>query len=146
MGCSRTPPRARDFATSISVTTRESFTGRVFGMQQTSEAAGRRRPQAACEVFFPLEAGLAQVGVQIDEAREQPGPRPVEDPDSGGVRSEVLGGVAPDARDAAALDDHVDLGVERSGGVDGANVAEDDCIGHGSVGPALRRAEDGSRT
>ena len=49
IGCRRTPPVARAFATSPSVTTRESFTGDVLGMQHTSTkppAAAARRPLA----------------------------------------------------------------------------------------------------
>jgi hypothetical protein len=71
------------------------------------------------------------VRVQVDEPGEQPLAARVDDahplaPD------ELLGRVAPGARDRAALDDHVDHGVERAGGIDRANVAQDENVAHGT--------------
>ena len=114
------------------MTTRESLTGRVFGMQHTSTkppAAAARRPLATSSL--PSAPGLAQVRVEVDEPGQEPGARAARRRARARSTSEVRRRVAADARDDAALDDHVDLRIERAGRVDGAHAAEDEGFGHG---------------
>ena len=124
-------PTARALATSISVTTRESLTGRVLGMQHTSTnppAAAARRPLATSSL--PSAPGSRRCAWRS----MRPGKSQAPGRSTTRTRSlaeEVGGRVATDARDDAALDDHVDLRVERAGRVDGAHAAEDDGFGHG---------------
>ena len=112
------------------MTTRESLTGRVLGMQHTSTnppAAAARSP--ARQVFFALEAWLAKVGVDVDESREQPSARALDEADAV-ARTDIKRSVPAGARDAAALDDHVHHSVERSRGIDGAHTAKDKGFDH----------------
>ena len=59
-------------------------------------------------------------------------PRPLDDADAL-AREQIGRGAAADARDDAALDDDVDLGVERARRIDGAHAAEDEGLGHGAT-------------
>ena len=79
-----------------------SFTGLVLAMQATArEAARRRGAPARGDVLLVLLARLAQVRVQVDEARRDPAARGVDALGAG--RREV----AADRDDAPVLDQHV---------------------------------------
>ena len=95
-------------------------------------AAGRRRGEAARDVFLVLLAGLAQVRVQVDEGRQEPAPRP----SMTRARSERSGSRAsgPDARDFSAFDQHVAVLVEGQSRIQGAHAFDHhqlDRLGHG---------------
>ena len=88
---------------------RVSLTGRVFGIAQTcGEAAGRRGGEPGRDVFLVLLPGLAQVGVEIDEGREEQEPVALDDLGPVGAAQLVGRCAAPDAGDDAVLDDDVD--------------------------------------
>ena len=72
---------------------------RVRHAADVDEAAGGRGAKAARDVFLSFGARLAQVRVQVDEAREQPRPWPLDDAHARRRRSrELCAGVRPDAR------------------------------------------------
>ena len=67
--------------------------------------------------------GLAEVRVQIDERRQEPGARALDDADPlACARQPSAAAPRADARDDAALDDDVDLVVEPARRIDGAHV------------------------
>ena len=114
--------------------TRESFTGRVLGMQQTSTkppAAAAR--EAARDVLLVLLAGLAQVRVQVDEAGQEPCAGALDDPHALARGRGRRAASRPTRVIAPALDDDVDLGVERARRVDGAYAAEDEGVHRGAA-------------
>ena len=134
MKARRRPARA-PCATSISVTARVSFTGRVFGITHTSvnpPAAAAR--EAARDVLLVLLAGLAEVGVEVDEARGAGARRAPRRCGRGRSTAracdDVVGGVRPRSCDELVLDDDVDLGVELACRVDGTNAAKDEHVLH----------------
>jgi hypothetical protein len=69
------------------------------------------------------------VRVDVDQARQEHRALRLDDARAG-KRGEIRSGVAPDARDDPALDDDVDLGVERALRIDGAHAAEDEDVAH----------------
>ena len=110
-------------ATSISVTTRVSLTGRVLGMRRRrrSRRPRRRGGRSRCPPCTPCPARAGgRAGRRGRAAARRPGRSTTR------TRSPARPGPSPasrpDARDAAALDDHVDLGVEAPTRIDGPDA------------------------
>ena len=90
------------------------------------EPAGRRRLEARLDRLRVLAAGLAQVCVQVDEAREDVPARDVED-----LRVARLDPVA-DLRDDAVGEQHVEAAVASGGGIHEAAAAQQQRARHDS--------------
>ena len=102
------------------------------------ESARRRSLERAANVLFVFLAGLAHVGVQVDEPWQKPKPGAVDDRDVLGV-DEVAPGVSPDAGDRSGLHEHVDDGVKTRVRIEGADVANEKSA-HGGRAPNAPRA------
>jgi hypothetical protein len=95
------------------------------------EPPGGRCGEARGDIFFVFLAGLAEVGVEVDEGREEEQVSPVDDAGVVGSSEVVGGGVFAGAGDDAPLDDDVDgLAVfkETRRGIDGVDACEDEDV------------------
>ena len=95
IGCTRTLPRSAARSTTKRTALPSSQIGSVLGMRaDRGEAAVRGRTRAARDVFLVLVAGLAQVRVHVDEARDDD------------LLGALDGGALGDGQVVADLDDH----------------------------------------
>ena len=106
---------------------------RVRHTRDRREAAGRRRARARRDGLLVLMAGLAQVDVDVDEARADDLARGVHDLRPRGHRQ-----ARPDALDLAVGDQHVLHAVRGVRRVDDAAARDDEAHGASALLPASR--------
>ena len=91
------------------------------------------------DVLFAFGAGLSQMGMDVDEPRQQPGSGSLDEAHSVLGAHEACSGVSTDAGDPSSFDHHVHLigGFEPRRGVDWPDTAENERACHEPGGPRI---------